>query len=166
MSTPRTQAARRMRITEVLNSEHIHSQEELRTILCSEGFDVTQATVSRDLLELGAVKASPGAERAFYIVPGEAGADTTSELARLARTAHELVVSVEHSANIVVVRTPPGAAQYFASALDRSQWAPVLGTVAGDDTVFLVTRNPRGGATVASELLSMAEGRPMAMGER
>ena len=66
---------------------------------------------------------------------------------------------MDHSANIVVVRTPPGGAQYLASAFDRAQWKPVLGTVAGDDTVFLVTRGGNAGSDVAAEILAMAEGR-------
>lgn len=80
-------------------------------------------------------------------------------MARLARAAHELVVSVESSGNIVVVRTPPGGAQYLASAFDRALWAEILGSVAGDDTVLLVTRGVDAGASVAAEILTMAEGR-------
>ncbi|MFM7211724.1 MAG: arginine repressor [Actinomycetota bacterium] len=159
MTTPRTQAARRTRIAEVLSGRSIHSQEELRGILARDGFVVTQATLSRDLVDLGAVKVTNGDGRAVYAVPSEPGHETGAELVRLARAAHELVVSVDHSANIVVVRTPPGGAQYLASAFDRAQWQPIIGTVAGDDTVFLVTRGAAAGADVAAEILAMAEGR-------
>jgi len=159
MSSPRTQAARRTRIGEVLASRSIHSQEELRAVLAQEGFRVTQATLSRDLVDLGAIKVARDDGRASYTLPADTGPEVGVEMGRLARAAHELVVSVDHSANIVVVRTPPGGAQYLASAFDRAQYAPILGTVAGDDTVFLVTRGADGGGVVAAEILAMAEGR-------
>ncbi len=159
MTSPRTQAARRTRISEVIASRSIHSQEELRGVLAQEGFAVTQATLSRDLVDLGAVKVAQEDGRAVYTLLPEASADPGAEMARLARAAHELVVSVESSGNIVVVRTPPGGAQYLASAFDRALWAEILGSVAGDDTVLLVTRGVDAGASVAAEILTMAEGR-------
>lgn len=158
MTTPRTQLARRTRIANLLAGGQVHSQEELRALLLRDGIAVTQATLSRDLLELGASKVAGADGRQVYLLHA-GGPEGSAELSRLSRTVHELVVSVECSANIVVVRTPPGAAQYLASALDRSRWDAVLGTVAGDDTVFLVTRDPDGGAAVCAELLAMAEGR-------
>jgi transcriptional regulator of arginine metabolism len=77
--------------------------------------------------------------------------------ARLARVASEVLVSADHSANLVVLRTPPGAAQFLASAIDHSVLPSVLGTVAGDDTVLLVTRDPDGGADVVAAMLNLAE---------
>jgi transcriptional regulator of arginine metabolism len=160
-----------MRISEVIAARAIHSQAELRTVLAEEGFSVTQATLSRDLLDLGAVKVTQVDGRAAYTLPSESVIaeayglngptphDAGVEMARLARAAHELIVSVDHSGNIVVVRTPPGGAQYLASAFDRAQWEPILGTVAGDDTVFLVTRGVNGGSGVATEILALAQGR-------
>lgn len=159
MTAPRTQAARRMRIGEVLAARSIHSQEELREVLAQEGFAVTQATLSRDLVDLGATKVPNGDGRSIYVLGSDGGHETTAEMGRLARAAHEFVVSVDHSANIVVVRTPPGGAQYLASAFDRAQWSPILGTVAGDDTVLIVTRGADAGAEVAGEIVVMAEGR-------
>ena len=166
MSTPRTQAARRLRVSELLLAGDVHSQEELRDLLASEGFTVTQATVSRDLIDLGATKVGGPNGRATYRVVDDEGMDTRVVMVRLVRTAHELVVSVVASGNIVVVRTPPGGAQYLASAFDRAQWDPVVGTVAGDDTVLLVARDQLGGDHVAAEVLTMAEGRaPKGAGE-
>ena len=171
MTSPRTQAARRMRISEILSSRSIRSQEQLRAVLAEDGFTVTQATLSRDLLDLGAAKIAHDDGFAVYTLPAEpvrgtmtsqsshAGHDAGVEMMRLARAAHELIVSVDHSGNIVVVRTPPGGAQYLASAFDRAQWEPILGTVAGDDTVFLVTRGADNGEPVAAEILAMADGR-------
>jgi transcriptional regulator of arginine metabolism len=159
MSAPRTQAARRLRIAEMLAACEVHSQEELRDRLAADGFAVTQATVSRDLIDLGATKVAGPGGRPVYRVADEMVGDHRAEMARLVRTAHELVVSVEASANLVVVRTPPGGAQYLASAFDRAQWDPVAGTIAGDDTVLLVARQGYGGDVVAGDVLTMAEGR-------
>ena len=162
MSSPRTQAARRTRIVEVLAARSIHSQEELRAVLAEEGFSVTQATLSRDLLELGAVKVAAGDGRSAYTVTSERHPDRPEaavETTRLARALHELAVSIDHSLNIVVVRTPPGGAQYLASAFDGAHWGSILGTVAGDDTVLIVTRGVDAGAEVAECILAMAEGR-------
>ena len=162
MSSPRTQAARRTRIVEILAACSIHSQEQLRTALAEDGFTVTQATLSRDLLELGAVKVPDGEGRGAYAVAPEQSSDRPEaavEATRLSRALHELAVSVDHSLNIVVVRTPPGGAQYLASAFDTAHWGSILGTVAGDDTVLIVTRGAEAGADVAESILAMAEGR-------
>jgi transcriptional regulator of arginine metabolism len=167
MSSPRTPAARRTRIIDVLSSRSIHSQEELRAVLADEGFTVTQATLSRDLVDLGAVKVANGDARSVYALPTEQTGTRTEAsvesapvgLTRLARALHELAVSVDHSLNIVVVRTPPGGAQYLASAFDGAHWGSILGTVAGDDTVLIVTRGVEAGAEVAEAILAMAEGR-------
>lgn len=164
MSIPRTRAARRQRIVELLGRVPIGSQAALAELLAGDGFSVTQATVSRDLDELGAVKV-PAADGALvYAVPAEGG-DTRPQppapdsVARLARVAQDVLVGVDHSANIVVLRTPPGGAQYLASAIDHADWPDVIGTVAGDDTVLLVTRDPRGGAVVAGAILALVEPR-------
>ncbi len=80
-----------------------------------------------------------------------------TKAARLARVASEVLVSAEASANLVVLRTPPGAAQYLASVIDHSVLPTVIGTVAGDDTILLITRDPDGGSEVAAAMLSLAE---------
>jgi transcriptional regulator of arginine metabolism len=162
MTAPRTQAARRTLIIELLARDPIHSQAELRAALDEQGFAVTQATLSRDLVELGAVKVPHADGRSVYALPAERPTDrpeAAADSGRLGRALHELAVSVEHSLNIVVVRTPPGGAQYLASAFDGAQWGSILGTVAGDDTVLIVTRGAEVGADVAETVLAMAEGR-------
>lgn len=156
MTSPRTPAARRELIRALISERTVASQADLRRILAEQGIEVTQATLSRDLLEIGARK-EPVAGTVAYVIPALPETRREPDDARLARAAGELLVSVEHSANIVVVRTPPGGAQYLASAIDRSQWDPVLGTVAGDDTVLVVTRDPAGGADLARRLVTMAE---------
>lgn len=159
MTAPRTQAARRSLIAQVITRQCIHSQAELRTALASEGFAVTQATLSRDLVDLGAVKVPNGDGRSVYALPAERPAEPSADAGRLARAVHELAVSVEQSLNIVVVHTPPGGAQYLASAFDGADWGSILGTVAGDDTVLIVTRGTDAGAEVAEAIVALAEGR-------
>lgn len=161
---PHTRAARHRLIVDLLNRQAVTSQAGLLELLAKSGFVVTQATLSRDLDELGAVKVSAPSGAAVYAVPAEGGdmrpvAPDPDAAQRLARVAQDVLVSVDHSANIVVLRTPPGGAQYLASAIDRSAWPEVIGTVAGDDTVLLITRAARGGAAIAAAILGMVEPR-------
>ncbi|TAK71183.1 MAG: arginine repressor [Actinomycetota bacterium] len=160
MTAPKTRTARRQRIVDLLGSRPVVSQAQLGQLLAAEGFAVTQATVSRDLDDLGAIKVDGPDGVAVYAVPADGGDPPAGDLdaagrGRLARVAAQLLVSADHSANIVVLRTPPGAAQYLASALDHAVLPTVIGTVAGDDTVLLVTRDPQGGQQVASAILDL-----------
>jgi transcriptional regulator of arginine metabolism len=164
MTNPTTKAARHRRIVELLDRVEVGSQAVLADLLAADGFVVTQATLSRDLDELGAVKVATASGGLVYAVPGEGGdtrpqAPEPDSTARLAKVAQDVLVGVDSSANIVVLRTPPGGAQYLASAIDRSAWPQVIGTVAGDDTVILVTRDPGGGAQVAAAILGLVESR-------
>jgi transcriptional regulator of arginine metabolism len=164
MTVPSTKTARQQRIVAVLRRHAVRSQSELAEVLADDGLTVTQATLSRDLDELGAVKLRGEAGHLVYAVPGEGDprprpTPEDGARGRLARLLEELLVEVEHSANIAVLRTPPGAAQFLASALDQSDLHEVIGTVAGDDTVLLVTRDPSGAAGVAEHLLRLAESR-------
>lgn len=153
MRYPRTKQARQARIAHLLGSHVVESQAQLGELLAAEGFDVTQATLSRDLDDLGAAKAVNDAGATRYVLPQF---DTSDALPRLTRSIQELLVAVDHSANMVVMHTPPGGAMLLASAIDQAHLPTVLGTVAGDDTVFLVTRDPHGGTEVATDLLRMA----------
>ena len=167
MTTPLTKTARQSRIIELLGRNAVHSQSELARLLADAGVDVTQATLSRDLVDIGAVKLRAADGSLIYAVPGEGGerirrartggAETFG--GRLARLAQELLVSAEASANLVIVRTPPGAAQFLASAIDHADWQSVLGTVAGDDTVLVISRDPSGGDELATALLALTERR-------
>jgi transcriptional regulator of arginine metabolism len=167
MTTPLTKTARQSRIIELLGRNAVHSQSELAKLLADAGVDVTQATLSRDLVDIGAVKLRAADGSLIYAVPGEGGerirrhrtggAETFA--GRLARLAQELLVSAESSANLVIVRTPPGAAQFLASAIDHADWPAVLGTVAGDDTVLVISRDPVGGDDLAAALLALTERR-------
>jgi transcriptional regulator of arginine metabolism len=161
-SIPMTKSARQRKIVDVLESTPIRSQTELADRLAAAGVSVTQATLSRDLLDLDAVKVRTADGTLVYAVPAEGGdrtprmvRESSASGARLARLAGDLLVSADSSANLVVLRTPPGGAQFLASALDRAELAGVLGTIAGDDTVLVIGRDPDG-RTLARRLLDLA----------
>ena len=151
-------------VARLLSSRPFSSQEELVKALGRAGVAVTQATLSRDLDELGALKVTGADGVAVYAVPAEGGdsrpiaaVGEEAAVTKLARVAGEVLVSADSSANLVVLRTPPGAAQYLASTIDHTVLPTVIGTVAGDDTILLITRDPDGGSDVAAAMLSLAE---------
>ncbi|GAB2750197.1 arginine repressor [Terrabacter sp. AAH1] len=151
---------RQRRIVELLGAHAVHSQGELSDLLVAEGTEVTQATLSRDLVELGAVKVRRG-RALVYAVPGEGGelpavgsiGDAAS--ARLRRTCEELLVSATPAQSLVVLRTPPGAANYLASAIDQARDPDVVGTIAGDDTIMIVTAGAKQAVAVAERLQAL-----------
>jgi transcriptional regulator of arginine metabolism len=160
-AAPHSKAARQARIAALITAGDVHSQSQLVALLAADNVEVTQATLSRDLDEMGAVKVRRPGAGIVYAVSDEAPGPALRALAdasegRVSRLAAELVLSVEASANLVVVRTPPGGAHLLASAVDRAGLKDVLGTVAGDDTILLVTRDPKGGRRVADRLRDMA----------
>ncbi len=176
---PVTKAARHAQITAILAQPGapVRSQDELAERLGQRGVRVTQATLSRDLDELGAVRLRGRDGGLFYALPGAAdlgaggpgagttgaggpGAPAAEPSSRLARVAQELLLAAEASANLVVLRTPAGAAQLLASALDQAAWPAILGTVGGDDTILVIARDPAGGEELAGALLRLAERRP------
>jgi transcriptional regulator of arginine metabolism len=164
VTTPNTKAARHARIVDLLEHHAVPSQSRLAELLAADGLAVTQATLSRDLDEIGAIKVVADDGVAVYAVPGQGGDSSLiaavgdeAAVTKLARVAGEVLVSADSSANLVVLRTPPGAAQYLASAIDHTVLPSVIGTVAGDDTVLLVTRDPHGGTDVAAAMLRLAE---------
>jgi transcriptional regulator of arginine metabolism len=157
-----SRAARHARILALLAEHPVRSQGELAALLAAAGVPVTQATLSRDLDELGAVKLrTPDGGQPIYVVPQDGAPWTARQLhdappQRLARLLGELLVSAEASANLVVLRTPPGASNFLASALDRAGLPEVLGTIAGDDTILVVSRDPAGGPALAAGLLELS----------
>ena len=201
--TPGTKAARQARIAAILSREQVHSQEQLASLLDKyAGMHVAQATLSRDLDDLGVVRLrGPGGSLVYSLpdAPGGPGSrpghglgatpqDPSERIAptpdvqypapvavgrggtadggqyepvppRLLRHLKELLTSAESSANLVILRTPAGAAQFLASVIDHAAWPAVLGTVAGDDTVLVIARDPAGGEELAAEFLRLAEHR-------
>jgi transcriptional regulator of arginine metabolism len=200
-SAPATKAARQARIAAILAMEQVHSQEQLAVLLERyAGMHVAQATLSRDLDEIGVVRLRAADGSLVYALPGEPGgpgsragigldfpertqpsltppappaAEAASDSAppvtehpeppassaRLAKYLKELLTSTEASANLVVLRTPAGAAQFLASVIDHAAWPAVLGTVAGDDTVLVIARDPSGGDALAADFRRLAERR-------
>jgi transcriptional regulator of arginine metabolism len=212
-TTPVTKTARHARIAAILAREQVRSQEELADLLERyASVHVTQATLSRDLDELGVVRLRAVGGALVYALPEEPGGPgsrpgpgtsqdlptsqdaSTSQItggpepaqtshdsqspsgrrgpqrqrehtaesardARLARYLGELMTSAEASANLVVLRTPAGAAQFLASVIDHAALPSILGTVAGDDTVLIIARDPAGGDALAADFLRRAERR-------
>ncbi|MDE2482878.1 MAG: arginine repressor [bacterium] len=133
---------RQRAILTLVATRPIHSQEELAALLEAQGYSATQATVSRDIKELGLVKvpikdAHEDDGLFKYVVPSA----TASYVSRLHRVVAELVTSVEGAVNLIVLRTPPGSAQMVASAIDEAAWPEILGTVGGDDTILVIVRS-------------------------
>ena len=187
--TPVTKTARHARIAAILAREQVRSQEELADLLERyASVHVTQATLSRDLDELGVVRLRAAGGALVYALPEEPGGPGSrpggavflphthpgpiepepdrdeqpgepAPPARLARYLGELLTSAEASANLVVLRTPAGAAQFLASVIDHAAVPSILGTVAGDDTVLVITRDPAGGDALAADFLRRAERR-------
>lgn len=160
MTAASTRAARQARIIALLSTQSVRSQGELAALLADEGIDVTQATLSRDLEELGAVKLR-GADGGVgaYIVPedGSPVRGVAGGTERVTRLLGDLLVSTDSSGNLAVLRTPPGAAHYLASALDRAALPYVVGTVAGDDTILVIAREPMTGAELAVTIENLSK---------
>ena len=160
MNAPITKTARHARISDLIATQRIRSQTELVDLLSADGITVTQATLSRDLEELGAVKVrGTDSAPASYVLPAEGAGPLRAAVQppdRLLRLLRELLTGADHSGNLVVLRTPPGAAQFLASAIDRSGLRDIVGTIAGDDTILVVARDGLTGAELAAELLGWA----------
>ena len=154
MKLSRTQ--RQHRIIQILEKSAVTSQQQLVELLADAGVEATQATVSRDLDEIGAVKVRAAGGDSVYAVP-DLPKDRVAPEEHLRRVLGDWVVEVASSANLVVVRTPPGAAQYLASAIDHADEAAIIGTIAGDDTILVITAGPEDGP--ASAVWDQAENR-------
>ncbi|HZK85431.1 MAG TPA: arginine repressor [Desulfosporosinus sp.] len=131
-------ARRQMKVQEIITKEIIRTQEDLADKLHQSGFDVTQATVSRDIKEMGLIKIPSANDEYRYAVPNEVHPINRQD--RLKRVLRETVVSINDTESLVVIRTIPGNAHALAAVLDNSNWEEVIGTVAGDDTILLVIK--------------------------
>ena len=165
--TALTKVARQHAIIELLEQRPVRSQTELADLLAERGVHATQATLSRDLVELDAVKVRDRSGVLVSAVPAAGGprrpvapGESAAAGQRLARLCGELLVSADASANLVVLRTPPGAAQFLASAFDKAELIDVLGTIAGDDTVLVIGREPDGGDALARRFIALANAHP------
>ncbi len=159
---PLTKSARHQQIIDLMGLHEVRSQTELADLLTERGVSVAQATLSRDLVELDAVKVRGTGGALVYAIPAEGSQRSASSSSspaanhRLARLLGELLLSAEASANLVVLTTPPGAAQFLASAIDKGEVLEILGTIAGDDTVLVIGREPHGGDALAQRFLNLA----------
>ncbi len=162
LSIPNTPTARRARIVGLLATSVVRSQAQLEELLHSSGLDVTQATLSRDLEELGAQKVRDESGSLRYAIQeqpdGSMNWGSVARLTRVARVLGEALVSTESSGNLVVLRTTIATAQYVASVIDLARFDEAIGTIAGDDTVVVITRNASGAEEFATRLLKLAEG--------
>jgi transcriptional regulator of arginine metabolism len=150
-----SKAARQHRIVQLLEHEAVTSQGQLVELLSAADVEATQATVSRDLEEIGAVKVRMAGGDSVYAVP-ELPKDRVVPGEHLRRVLGDWVVEVASSANLVVVRTPPGSAHVVASALDRAALPEIIGTVAGDDTIVVIAAEDVGGRQVCRRLTELA----------
>lgn len=152
----RSASTRRRKVISLVKDGRVHSQSDLVDLLNAAGFAVTQATASRDLEEIGALRGRGKNGLSVYQLPAES--DSSSHLTSLPA---ELIFSVESSGNLAVVQTPPGGAQLLASSLDRASrngvLPAVIGTIAGDDTVLVISKKADGGAALARQLRQIAE---------
>ncbi|MGI6678791.1 MAG: arginine repressor [Dehalobacterium sp.] len=131
-------AARQRKIQEIIERENIETQGELTQKLKEQGFAVTQATVSRDIKELGLLKVPTGFNSGRYSIPGETNTHYIQE--RTKRVFRDSITNMDFSENIIVLNTLPGAAQAIGSCVDHLDWKEIIGTVAGDDTLLVVIK--------------------------
>ncbi|HVE94447.1 MAG TPA: arginine repressor [Acidimicrobiales bacterium] len=146
---------RQHRIARLLESETVTSQAQLVELLATEGVIATQATVSRDLDDLGAIKVRIRGGESAYALP-DLPQERIAPEDHLRRVLSEWLVDVAHSGQVVVLRTPPGSAHVVGSAIDRAGLADILGSVAGDDTLIVVAAETTTGAGVATMLAELA----------
>ena len=141
-------------ILRIVRRDTVGSQEQLRELLRAEGFEVTQATLSRDIKELGLLKRS--SDGAYQ--PGAAGAapSTATAMGALARALTEYLVHIEPVQQLIVLRTGAGQAQLLGLAIDRARLDEVVGTLAGDDTILVIARDPKSAQSVVKKLRDLA----------
>jgi transcriptional regulator of arginine metabolism len=144
-----TKAYRHGQILNLIRSQPIRTQEDMAQALQGIGIAVTQVTLSRDIRELGLVKGPQG-----YREPSRAAAPD-NEAGTLKRTLEEFVRDVKTAQNLVIIRTAAGNAQPVGAAIDRQAWPEIIGTIAGDDTVFAATPDPRAASKAKEKLLAL-----------
>ncbi|WP_084076657.1 arginine repressor [Demequina sp. NBRC 110057] len=154
---PATKAARQALIRRIIETEAVRSQGELALRLEQQGIHVTQATLSRDLVDIGAIKVRGlGGAHVYATSDSLTASEDTDQ--RLTRLCGELLLAADGSANLAVIRTPSGAAQYLASAIDQHDDPGILGCVGGDDTIMVISREADGGLRLAQRFLERAAG--------
>jgi transcriptional regulator of arginine metabolism len=159
-----SKAARHQAIENLILRQEISTQDALRELLLAAGFKVTQATLSRDLVELNAIKVPGKKFASVYALAGVASSKTlvtpdTKLASNLVKVAAEVVTGVDSALNQVVVHTRPGAAHYLASAIDKNLSKQILGSIAGDDTVLVITRSENAAKHLVTKFQSLIDGK-------
>jgi transcriptional regulator of arginine metabolism len=159
-----SKAARHQEIESLIRKQEIATQDKLRELLALAGFHITQATLSRDLDELNAIKVSGKKYASVYALGGVAGSlvevtPDTKISHQLSKVAVEVVTGVESALNQVVVHTRPGAAHYLASAIDKNLSKQILGSIAGDDTVLIITRSEQAAKGLMDKFRTLINGK-------
>lgn len=152
--TPMPRDHRRALILSWIRERQVRNQIELGDLLAARGIEVNQATLSRDLRAMGVLKGPEG----YELPPDPAAADADDAATALWSAVHGWLATATPAQNLVVLRTPPGGANPLAIALDRARWREVLGTIAGDDTVIVVTRRGAEARRIAKSLLDLKDG--------
>ena len=150
-----SKTSRQHRIVQLLGDVAVTSQTQLVDLLIAEDIEATQATVSRDLEDIGAIKVRVPGGDLVYALPEHTN-EQVAPIDHLRRVLSDWVADVAYSHNIVVVRTPPGSAHVVASALDRSGLEDVIGTVAGDDSIMIVASEESTGKDLAAHISDLA----------
>lgn len=149
-------AQRQGKILDIVRERKVETQEELASALRAAGFDVTQATVSRDIKELSLIKIPGEDNTSYYASPDEQvmrrGDDRLRRLVKLSLS------DINSSENLIIIKTPPGEAQGMASAIDHAHWQEIIGTVAGDDTILIVVKPKESTPEVMQRFLELARG--------
>ena len=146
---------RQQQIRDLVSSRTIGTQHELAAALRERGYRATQATISRDVTEMGLVKQSSNGSRGYSLPPVVQQPETTAE-ERLALVLRNLPVDIRHAGNLLVVRAVPGSAHPIAAALDRTGWPEVIGSIAGDDTVFVACPDRSSADRISRRLLQLS----------
>jgi transcriptional regulator of arginine metabolism len=147
---------RQRAIRDLLEQRTIRTQQELAEALRDRGFRTTQATISRDVAELGLIKVARDGSPAYALPPRLIEAETSGE-DRLRKLMHELPIEVHESGLLLVLRTLPGSAHAIAAALDRARWPEVVGSIAGDDTLFVAFADRGSLQRIRKRLLRLSE---------
>lgn len=147
---------RQQQIRDIVEHQPVRTQQELVSALRQRGLRATQATVSRDVAELGLLKRTRGGVQAYALPPRVDETEASGE-ERLAKLVHDLPLDVRQAGLLLVVRAVPGSAHAIAAALDRSRWPEVIGSLAGDDTLFIAFADQRSLQRVQARLLALAE---------
>lgn len=149
-------ASRQRKIIEIIKQGLVETQEDLAASLKKDGFAVTQATISRDLKELGLIKIPYENNRFRYVFPGEKPSPRGEE--RLKRLFRDAVVGLDSSENLIIIKTNPGEAQGVASAVDQAGWKEIIGTVGGDDTILVIVKPKKEAGTVLKRFSDLFKG--------